>query len=81
MKICLKELRETRRWTRLIERKGWLPDDPQLPFVLCERDELIRIFKASVQTAGRNRLARKRKPLRGPTDIEGSCCEYSRFKV
>jgi len=72
MKICLKELREARRWARLIEFKSWLPGDPQLLFVLRESDELIRIFKASVQTAERNRQARKRKPLRGPTEMEGS---------
>ncbi len=60
MKVCLKELRETRRWSRLIERKKWLPDDSQLAFVLQEVEELIRIFKASIQTAERNRLARRR---------------------
>jgi four helix bundle protein len=60
MKICLKELRETRRWTRLIERKRWLLEDPQLVFVLGEGEELIRIFKASVQTAERNKFVKKR---------------------
>ena len=62
MKVCLKELRETWRWSRLVERKRWLAGDPQLAFVLRESDELVRIFKASVQTAERNRLARRRKP-------------------
>jgi len=62
MKVCLKELRETRRWARLIERKNWLRANPQLAFVLREGEELIRIFKASVQTAERNRQTRKRKP-------------------
>jgi len=60
MKICLKELRETRRWARLIERKRWLREDPQLVFILSESEELIRIFKASVQTAERNKLVKKR---------------------
>src|SRR5437870_7184497 len=55
MKICLKELREARRWARLIERKHWLGDDRQLVFVINEGEELIRIFKSSVQTAERNR--------------------------
>src|SRR5881392_2606804 len=27
LKVCLKELRETRRWTRLIKRKGWVKSD------------------------------------------------------
>jgi len=62
MKICLKELRETRRWARLIERKSWLRGDPQLAFLLSEGEQLIRIFKASIQTAERNRTARKRNP-------------------
>jgi len=60
MKVCLKELRESRRWARLIDKKGWSRDDPQLAFLLTESEELIRIFKASVQTAERNRLAKKR---------------------
>ena len=57
MKVCLKELRETRRWARLIERKNWLRGDARLVFLLQEVEELIRIFKASIQTAERNRLA------------------------
>jgi len=60
MKICLKELRETRRWARLIERKRWLVRDPQLSFVLRESEELIRIFKKSIQTAEANRTANRR---------------------
>jgi four helix bundle protein len=59
LKICLKELRETRRWARLVERKQWLPVESQLDFVLRECEELIRIFKASIQTAERNRLAKR----------------------
>lgn len=55
MKVCLKELRETRRWTRLVDRKRWLPADRQLQFLSDEVDQLIRIFNASVQTAERNR--------------------------
>jgi four helix bundle protein len=66
MKICLKELRETQRWARLVERKRWLQGDPQLAFVLGESEELIRIFKASVQTAERNKLARKRNTSVSP---------------
>lgn len=68
MKICLKELRETRRWARLIAKKKWLGKDNQLLFVLTESEELIRIFKASIQTAERNRLARRRKPDFTDTD-------------
>jgi four helix bundle protein len=62
LKICLKELRETRRWARLIKRKGWVKEDATLVFVLSESEELIRIFFASVQTARKNALAEKRQP-------------------
>ena len=56
LKLCLKELRETRRWARLIQRMGWAPDHPSLLFVLGESEELIRIFHRSIQTARRNAL-------------------------
>ena len=61
MKICLKELRETRRWLRLIERKTWLDSDSQLSFLLRECEELVRIFNASIQTAERKKLNRRRQ--------------------
>ena len=67
LKICLKELRETLRWARLVRRKAYAKDDPTLVFVLGEADELIRIFYSSIQTARRNALAEKRpasEPLR-----------------
>jgi len=56
IKICLKELRETRRWARLIKRKGWATQNTSLLFVLGESEELIRIFYSSVQTARKNAL-------------------------
>ena len=59
LKVCLKELRETRRWARLIQRKGWARNESALRFVLCESDELIRIFFSSIQTARRNALLEK----------------------
>jgi four helix bundle protein len=62
LKICLKELRETRRWARLIQRKGWAKNETTLLFVLSKSDELIRIFMASIKTAQQNALAQKRKP-------------------
>jgi four helix bundle protein len=54
LKICLKELRETRRWARLIKRKAWVKTETTLLFVLGECEELIRIFHSSIQTAKRN---------------------------
>jgi four helix bundle protein len=66
LKICLKELRETLRWARLINRKHWLGSDGHLAFVLRESDELVRIFKASIQTAERNRANDRRSNTSGP---------------
>ena len=64
LKICLKELRETRRWTRLIKRKAWVKNETPLLFLLSESEELIRIFHASIQTAKRNVETETRKPSR-----------------
>jgi four helix bundle protein len=55
MKIRLKELRETRRWARLIHHERWLAGHTKLELLLRESEELIRIFKASIRTAQRNR--------------------------
>lgn len=62
LKICLKELRETRRWARLIKRKGWAKDETALIYILNEADELIRIFFSSIQTAKRNALNQWHRP-------------------
>jgi four helix bundle protein len=53
LRICLKELRETWRWLRLIGRLELTQDD-QLRVTLTEVEELIRIFAASVRTTERN---------------------------
>jgi four helix bundle protein len=62
LKICLKELRETRRWARLIKRKAWVKNETTLLFVLGECEELIRIFHSSIQTARRNAESESRRP-------------------
>jgi four helix bundle protein len=62
LKICLKELRETRRWARLIKRKAWVKNETTLLFILGECEELIRIFHSSIQTAKRNAQAETRHP-------------------
>jgi four helix bundle protein len=62
LKICLKELRETRRWARLIKRKTWVKNETTLLFVLGECEELIRIFHSSIKTAKQNAHAEARKP-------------------
>jgi len=63
LKICLKEMRETRRWARLIKRRAWVNNETLLLFVLGESEELIRIFYSSIQTAKRNAQADARQPL------------------
>jgi four helix bundle protein len=55
LKICLKELRETRRWLRLVARLKHYKSPPNLKACLNEADELIRIFEASVRTAEKRR--------------------------
>ena len=51
LKVCLKELRETRRWLRLVSRLKKMNQVPRLVPCLAEVEELIRIFVASVRTA------------------------------
>ena len=50
MKICLKELRETSIWLRIIARKR-LSDHPDITPHLSECNELIAIFVSSIMTA------------------------------
>jgi four helix bundle protein len=52
--ICFKELKEIKRWLRLIGRVELIPL-PQLRPLLVETEELIRIFSASIRTAERSR--------------------------
>jgi four helix bundle protein len=53
LRICLKELRETWRWLRLIGRLE-LAKAGELRASLTEIEELIRIFAASVRTTEKN---------------------------
>ena len=53
MGICLKELRESRIWLRIIRRREMLKDPLSAPN-MRETEELIRIFKTSIATAKRN---------------------------
>lgn len=54
LRICLKELRETKRWLRLIGRLRKPGRPANLVICLNEIEEPIRIFVASVGTAERN---------------------------
>ena len=53
LKVCLKELKETRRRLRLIAKSAMLPG-PKIAAILSETEELIKIFFSSVRTAERN---------------------------
>lgn len=56
-KIVLKELRETRVWMLLIQRKALSSKVGLVNDGLTECDELIAIFQASIRTAQQNRMA------------------------
>jgi len=50
LQIVLKELRESHYWLKLLERVG-VSSDIQLPSLLKESDELVKIIAKSVITA------------------------------
>jgi four helix bundle protein len=52
--LCLKEIREARRWLRLIHRVPLLTPAKVDPLI-AEREALIKIFAASIRTAERNK--------------------------
>ncbi len=53
LKICLKELKETRRWLRLACRSS-IVSAPKTAAIPNETEELIKIFFSSIRTAERN---------------------------
>ncbi len=53
MRVCHKELRESRRWMKLVQRANFLPATT-LEALLSEADELVLIFASSIRTAQRN---------------------------
>ncbi len=55
MRVCLKELRETRVWLIILRRLRLLGDSKELEWLIAECDELISIFVASIRTATKNR--------------------------
>ena len=54
LSISLKELRESKRWLRLIHKVMNAPSIPETAAALTETDELIRIFSTSIRTAEKN---------------------------
>ena len=55
LKVCNKELRETKRWLRLVQRVPLVAKPELLGELLAKADELVRIFAASICTAEANR--------------------------
>jgi len=53
MRICLKELRESMRWLRLIQRVALVKSHERLTEMVQETEELIKIFVASIRTANK----------------------------
>lgn len=51
MRLALKELRESERWLKLIQRANMLVTKEHFPHLLNETDQFIRIFITSIRTA------------------------------
>jgi four helix bundle protein len=51
LRVCFKELREARRWLKLIERAELVDKPEMLGGLINESEELVRIFARSIQTA------------------------------
>jgi len=56
LRIALKELRESHRWLRLIQRAPLINKPELLNDILAETDELIKIFVTSIKTAEKKKM-------------------------
>ena len=59
LRVCLKELKETRRWLRLLQ-KADLVSQSKMVAILGETEELIKIFLTSIRTAEKNSVRNSR---------------------
>jgi four helix bundle protein len=55
LRICHKELSQSRRWLRLVRVTPLITKPELLDPLIAEAEELIRIFTASIRTTQRNR--------------------------
>jgi len=55
MRICLKELRESKRWLKLIQGVPLVKPPDRVNDLLQETEELIKIFVSSIKTAGKKK--------------------------
>jgi four helix bundle protein len=51
LSVALKELKESRRWLRLIVKAELVQETQRIEPLLLETEELIRIFAASIRTS------------------------------
>ncbi len=58
LRISLKELRETQRWLKLIQRVPLIKKTELLNAIIQETEELIKIFVTSIKTAEKNKNSR-----------------------
>ena len=61
LRVCYKELREARRWLRLVQRTPLTVKPELLAGIVAEAGELVLIFAASIRTAESNRPAPRAK--------------------
>ena len=54
MRVCLKELRETKVWLKIIVKSNLLKSASRLDNLIDENDQLISIFVVSIKTAKEN---------------------------
>ncbi len=55
LRLCYKELRESRRWLRLVQEARLVARPELLQPLITEAGELVLIFAASIRTAAANR--------------------------
>ena len=77
LKICLKELRESRRALLIIERKPLTKDFKETRALTSETEQLIRIFFASIRTAN----ARREPSARVREDSHSAAVEPSELEI
>jgi four helix bundle protein len=58
--VCLKKLRESKRWLRLIIRVPMVPNPESVEPLLDETEHLIKIFFTTVQTISRRAAERSK---------------------
>jgi len=55
LRVCFKELCESRRWLKLTQRAELVDKPELLDGLIDESDQLVRIFARSIQTAAKQR--------------------------